>query len=142
MYPAAPLWATVLAGEGPASGIAVSPGATLPVAIIGGISLVVVALIPEFFRWLRRHAPEIPPASVTPDVLQAAESRIVLALEVKIATAVERANAARAEVRALRKGIEARDEAHRDEIREVRDLLNRFLWTRDSELPSPRESAE
>lgn len=148
MHSAALVWATVLAGDGGARSEPVSSSSTLAVAIVGAISLIVVALIPEFFRWLRRNAEDVAPASmVTPTALQAAEHRIASAVDVKMATALERANSARAEVRALRKAMETRDESLRDELSKVRDQLNQHLWTverdqrEDGPVPAPREPA-
>lgn len=152
MHSAALLWATVLASGGGSHSESVSSSSTLPVAIVGGISLIVVALIPEFFRWLRRHAAHVEPASgVTPNALQAAEQRISSVVDVKLATVLERANSARAEVRALRKAMESRDEQLRDDLDKVRDQLNEHLWNAERDerdrrdtgpVPMPREPGQ
>lgn len=144
----AALVATVLAGEGGAGGnspVSVSSSSTLPVAIVGAISIVVVALVPELFRWLRRNAPEnTPTAVVTPQALEAAEARIAAVVEVKVTQALERANAARAEVRALRKALDLRDENYREDLQGVRDELNRHMWAgghQPGDVPTPRQPA-
>lgn len=141
MHPAALIWATVLAADGgAASDPSVTSSSTLPVAIVGALSLVVVALIPELFRWLRRNqvAPT-PSAVITPAALDAAEARITAALEVKMATVTERANSARAEVRALRRALEARDDQFREALQQIRDELNRHVWANGDDVPTPRE---
>lgn len=135
MHPAAAhLLATVLlAAPEPTPAPTPSPSAitgtgTLAIALVGALSAIVVALIPELFKALRSRGAPLPPAVVTPQAMEALADQLRAETEARIASVRSTANSARSEVRALRGALERRDEAWRDRIEAVRDDLQRHEW--------------
>lgn len=133
MYPAA---VVVQAAADHTSTAPTGPG-SMAVAVVGALSLVVVALIPELFKALRPATAPVPPEVVTPAALDAAKAE--LRAEVRAAVAPVEAAAARAdrEVRAFRRAAEAREDVWRDRLEKLRDELQEHMWRQHAERPPP-----
>lgn len=110
----------------------VTSTSTATVAIIGGASLLLCALVPELFKLLRRTVSSAGEGMVSMETMEAMldslRAELTAGAEARNSASRTIANGARAESRAVRKVCEERDRDLRESFQELRDELHRHTW--------------